>query len=130
MNSISYLQRGAAVALLAATAGIHIALVPEHLREAPYAAALFIALSAAALALAVLLLVRSDLVVWTMSYGLVVTALLAYVASRSIGLPSLDDDVGDWLGPLGIAALGVEVAAACLCSTALRGRDGRRVLEA
>jgi hypothetical protein len=103
--------------------------VPDHLREAPYAGALFIALSAAALVLAILLVVRSDLVVWTMSAGLVVSALLAYIASRSVGLPSLGDDVGGWLNPLGIAALAVETAAAFLCSTALRGGHGGRLRE-
>jgi hypothetical protein len=34
--------------LLAAVAGIHITLVPDHLREAPYAGWLFLGLSAAA----------------------------------------------------------------------------------
>jgi hypothetical protein len=114
-----------------ATAGIHIALVPDHLREAPYAGALFIALSAAALTLAIVLLVRSDLVVWTMCGALVLAAMLAYVASRSIGLPALDDDVGDWLNPLGIAALLVEMGAALMCSVvlgALRRRDLGRLL--
>jgi hypothetical protein len=122
-----YPQRLAAAALLAATAGIHIALVPDHLREAPYAGVLFIALSAAALALALVLLIRTDLVIWAMSGGLVLSAMLAYIASRSIGLPSLDDDVGDWLNPLGIAALLVEVGAALMCSGALFGlRRGDR----
>jgi hypothetical protein len=132
MDSISYLRRLSAAALLAATAGIHVALVPEHLREAPYAGVLFIALSTAALAMAILLVVRSDLVVWTMSGGLVLSALLAYIASRSIGLPSLSDDVGDWLNPLGIAALAVELAAVLQCSVvlALRRGHGRRLLEA
>jgi hypothetical protein len=117
--------------LLAATAGIHIALVPEHLREAPYAGVLFIVLSIAALSLATLLMIRGDLVVWTMSAGLVLSALMAYVASRAIGLPSLDDDVGDWLNPLGVAALLVELGAWLMCSAvllALRRRDRGRLL--
>jgi hypothetical protein len=132
MDSIAYLQRWSAAVLLAATAGIHIALVPDHLREAPYAGVLFIALSTAALVMSILLIVRSDLVVWTMSGGLVLSALLAYIASRSIGLPSLSDDVGDWLNPLGIAALAVEVTAALQCSAVLvlRRGHGRRLLEA
>jgi hypothetical protein len=126
MNSISYPQRCFAAILLTATAGIHITLVPEHLREAPYAGMLFIALSAAALTLAILLIVLSDLVVWTMSAALVLSALLAYIASRSIGLPALGDDVGDWLNPLGIAALAVEAAAVLQCATVLALRRGHR----
>jgi hypothetical protein len=132
MDSVSLHLRWSAAALLAATAGIHIALVPDHLREAPYAGALFIALSVAALMLAVLVVVRSQVVIWTMSAALVLGALLAYVASRSIGLPSLADDVGDWLNPLGVAALLVEAAAILVCSgvLALRRGHGRRLLEA
>jgi hypothetical protein len=130
MDSISYPQRWSVAVLLAATAGIHIALVPEHLREAPYAGALFIALSVAALTMAVLLALRSDLVIWMMSAALVFGAMLAYLASRSIGLPSMADDVGDWLHPLGLAALLVESAIALMCGAvlALRGRDGRGLL--
>jgi hypothetical protein len=132
MKSISYPQRCFAAMLLAATAGIHIALVPDHLREAPYAGVLFIALSASALVLAILLVFRGDLVVWTMSAALVLSALLAYIASRSIGLPSLEDDVGDWLNPLGIAALGVEAVAVLQCATVLvlRRGHGRGFLQA
>jgi hypothetical protein len=117
-------------ALLAGTAGIHIALVPEHLREAPYAGVLFIALSAAALALALALAVRGALVVWTMAGALAMSAMLAYVASRWIGLPAMDDDVGDWLNPLGVAALVVESGAVLACSAALRAlhRGDRRGL--
>jgi hypothetical protein len=131
MDSITRPQRHVVAVLLAATAGIHIALVPEHLREAPYAGVLFIVLSIAALSLATLLMIRGDLVVWTMSAGLVLSALMAYVASRAIGLPSLDDDVGDWLNPLGVAALLVELGAGLMCSAvllALRRRDRGRLL--
>jgi hypothetical protein len=131
MDSVSSHLRWSAAVLLAVTAGIHIALVPEHLREAPYAGALFIALSVAALALATLLVHRSDLVIWALSGGLVLSALISYIASRTIGLPSLADDVGDWLNPLGVAALLVEAAAVLVCSAglALRRGHGRRLLE-
>ena len=76
------------------------------------------------------LLVRSDPLIWMMSAALVFGAMLAYLASRSIGLPSLAEDVGDWLSPLGMAALLVEVAAALMCSAvlALRRRDRGRLL--
>jgi len=53
--------RWPAAAALSATAAIHMTLVPDHLREAPYAGALFIALSAAALATAIVLSATSRL---------------------------------------------------------------------
>jgi hypothetical protein len=89
--------RRPAAAALAATGCIHIALVPAHLHEAPYAGALFIALSAAALALAILLVKSNHQLAWLGAAALSLTALLAYVISRSIGLPSVADDIGDWL---------------------------------
>ncbi len=86
------------------TGSIHVALVPAHLREAPYAGALFIALAGAAVALALLLLVSDAPLVWLGATVLSIAALLAYAASRSVGLPALGDDIGDWLNPLGITA--------------------------
>ncbi len=112
-------QRSLAVTALALTAGIHIALVPAHLREAPYAGALFIALSATALAIAILLVVCNHRLVWLAGGTLSLTALLAYLVSRSVGLPLLGDDVGDWLNPLGVAAVLAETAAALICWHAL-----------
>lgn len=104
---------------LAVTAGIHIALVPAHLREAPYAGALFIALSATALVIAILLVACNHRLVWLGAGALSLTALLAYVVSRSVGLPSLADDLGDWLNPLGVAAVLCETAAVLICWHAL-----------
>jgi hypothetical protein len=36
--------------------------------------------------------------------------LLGYLLSRSIGLPGDSDDIGNWLDPLGMASMFVEVA--------------------
>ena len=108
--------RWAAIAALAATAGIHIALVPQHLREAPYAGMLFLALGMAALAIAVLL-ARSDRpLAWLGAGALSLTAVLGYLVSRSVGLPSMSDDVGDWLNPLGVAAVVCETIVAALAA--------------
>src|SRR5690242_14947110 len=104
---------------LTATACIHIALVPAHLHEAPYAGALFIALSTAALSVAILLLTSNHQLAWLGAAALSLTALLAYVISRSVGLPSLADDIGDWLNPLGVAATLSETATALTCWHAL-----------
>jgi hypothetical protein len=117
-------QRSLVVATLALTAGIHIALVPAHLREAPYAGALFIVLSATALAIAILLAACNHRLVWVGAGALSLSALLAYLVSRSVGLPLLADDVGDWLNPLGVAAVLSETAAGLICWHAL-SRGGR-----
>ncbi len=118
--------RWTAAVPLTVTAGIHIALVPSHLHEAPYAGALFITLSAAALATTFVLLTRSQPVAWLGAALLSVSALLAYTLSRSVGLPSLTDDIGDWLNPLGVVAAVSEAATLALCSYALLHARGRK----
>lgn len=112
--------RWPAAALLAQIAAIHIALIPEHLREAPYAAGLFIALSAASLAVAALILYRDDRPAWTAAGALAAGAIVAYVLSRSIGLPMMSDDIGDWLNPLGTGALCAETITVALSLLTLK----------
>ncbi len=119
LHGSTSILRWPAAACLAATAAIHMTLVPEHLREAPYAGALFIALSAAALAGALLLMAVDHELVWTGAAALCLAAILSYVLSRSVGLPSMSDDIGDWLNQLGIAAVACETAAVMTCSVVL-----------
>lgn len=119
------LLRWPLVAALAVIAGIHVSLVPEHLREAPYAGVLFIALSVAAITTAVLLAVCNHPFVGVAAAALSLAAVLGYVISRSIGLPLLGDDLGDWLNPLGDAALGCEIAVIVICVVKPPGAVGR-----
>ena len=100
--------RWPAAAALAATAAIHMTLVPEHLHEAPYAGGLFIALSVAALAAALLLSATDHELVWLCAGAISTGAIVAYFLSRSVGLPSMSDDIGDWTNPLGLAAVACE----------------------
>ena len=118
--------RWPATALLVEIAAIHISLVPQHLREAPYAGALFIALSAAALMTAALLALCDDRRVWLSASMLAGSAIVAYVASRWIGLPSLADDVGDWVNPLGIGAIVAEAITLALGFAVLFATKPRR----
>ena len=113
----SSVWRWPAAAALSATAAIHMTLVPDHLREAPYAAALFIALSAAALAIAILLSATDHELVWLAADAISLGAVAAYFLSRSVGLPSMSDDIGDWANPLGLAAVACE-ALTLACWTA------------
>jgi hypothetical protein len=47
-------------------------------------------------------------------------ALVAYFLSRSVGLPSMSDDIGDWANPLGLAAVACE-ALTLICWIASSG---------
>lgn len=65
----------------------------------------------AALAVAVALLVgagRHTLKVWALAVGVAVAPLIGFVWSRSIGMPSYTDDIGNWTEPIGVASLVVE----------------------
>jgi hypothetical protein len=118
-----------AAGALDVTAAVHLAIAPDHLHEAPYAGVLFLALAVSALVAAALLLTTSHPLVWTGANALVVSAVVSYVLSRSIGLPSLSDDVGDWLNPLGLIAVGSEAAVAVIGLRALRSAGAYRMLS-
>lgn len=108
-----------AAPLLLITAGVHVPLVPEHLEEAPYVGVLFVALAATSLVLAVLLLVADTRAVWAAAGIVALLALVAFLCSRTVGLPQLSDDIGNWSDPLGYPALLAEFLAAVVAAGVL-----------
>ena len=100
----------AAAALVGAAA--HVPVTGEHLRVATYIGVLFIVLEVALVCLAVLLVVADRPEVWAASVVVPVLAIAAYVASRSVGLPQIGDDVGRWTEPLGVVAVAAEAVMA------------------
>src|SRR5215218_3584155 len=86
--------------LLVVAAGTHIPLIREHLEEAPYVGWLFLALSVVCLGLAVAILVVDTPGVWMLSGAVCLAAVVAFLASRTVGLPQIGDDVGNWTEPL------------------------------
>jgi hypothetical protein len=114
------------VLALLATGGIHLALVPEHFEEATYAGWLFLVDAVAALALALVLLVHDRSWVWLASGLVAGVTLAAYVLSRTAGLPSLGDDIGNWTEPLSFPALAAEVAVVVIAIARLSGSASPR----
>lgn len=112
-----------AAALLLAVAGIHVPIIGQHLREAPYIGALFILLAILSTMLAVLLVTCDSAAVWLAAAAVAIAAIVAYVLSRSTGLPQIGDDIGNWFDPLGIVALTVETLAAVTAIRVLRTRS-------
>ena len=94
---------------LVVTAGTHIPLIGDHLHEAPYVGWLFIVLSVAALALAFVLTIADTPAVWALSGAVCLAAVIAFVASRTVGLPQIGDDVGNWTEALSYPALVAEL---------------------
>jgi hypothetical protein len=126
-SSLPYAQWLTA-ACLAIAAGVHIAIAPEHLHEAPYAGVLFLLLATAALASAGVLLTTNHPLAWASAAALSLAALVAYALSRSVGLPMLGDDVGDWVNPLGLVAVASETAVLLIAAHAQMSSGRYRIV--
>ena len=111
--------RWSASVFLLANAAIHFYLAPMHLMEAPYIGVLFIALSSACIVLAVLLTFLDNGAVWAAAGALSLVATIAFLTSRTVGLPQLDDDIGNWTEPLGYLNLVVEILTITVALAAL-----------
>ena len=116
------IARGVAAIGLAGTALIHLLDLPGQLSETPYIFFLFLALMIASVALAGLLIGTGDERVWAAATVLPALAIVAYVLSRTSGLPQFTDDIGNWSDPLGMASLFVEGSVVALGSTVLYAR--------
>jgi predicted membrane channel-forming protein YqfA (hemolysin III family) len=106
--------------LLLVAATTHIPLIKEHLDEAPYIGVLFILLSVVCIVLAVVILVVDNPGVWLISGAVCLAAVVAFLASRTVGLPQIGDDVGNWTEPLGLPAVASEALMALLAWVHLR----------
>ena len=95
---------------LLAIAVVHLIDGPGSLNDQFYVGALQLALAVACVPLAALLLTRPVGLFWHASGALCTAALLAYVASRTIGLPGSTDDIGHWFQSLGLLNVVFEAA--------------------
>jgi hypothetical protein len=111
---------------LAVSAGVHAGLVPEHLREAPQIGVSFALATALLLAVAAAVAIRpDDRRAFRAAQGLIAGLLVAYLASRTVGIPVLHAEV-EHVDALGVFTKAVEVLA-LLCALRLgRTPGGRR----
>ncbi|MGH3472776.1 MAG: hypothetical protein ACRDPG_12145 [Nocardioidaceae bacterium] len=110
-------------AALAIAAGMaHVPVTPAHLQEAPYIGVLFILLTVACVLLATALLISDVPLVWLSLGGVCLLAVIGYAVSRTIGLPMMADDIGNWGEPLGIVSIATETLVVMLAAVTLRQR--------
>ncbi len=83
----------------------HLPVIEQHLSEAPYIGVGFVLLAIAGIVLGTLLLVADTPAVWVSTLVVAALALVGYFLSRTIGLPQIGDDIGNWGEPLGIVAI-------------------------
>jgi hypothetical protein len=90
-------------------AAAHVPVAAPHLAEAPYIGIGFVLLVIAGVYLAVRLLLAPGELVWAATGLVGAAAVLGYVASRTVGLPQIGDDVGAWWDALGLTAVCCEL---------------------
>ncbi|MDQ3717327.1 MAG: hypothetical protein M3381_15155 [Actinomycetota bacterium] len=108
------LRRLAALAIIVA-AIVHIPVTPEHFEHAPYIGVLFVAFTIACIVLAAGLLFTANFAVAVAAAVVCAEAIVAYVLTRVVALPMLTHDVGNWLEPLGVAAIISEAIVVATC---------------
>lgn len=102
----------------------HIPVTPVHLHQAPYIGVSFIVFTVLSLVGAAALSRTESPLVWRALLALNSGAIAIYVLSRSVALPQIGDDAGNWLEPLGVVAVAAE---AIVCVTAIAAlTTGRR----
>jgi hypothetical protein len=116
------LLRLVAVVGLAVTAAVHVPVAADHVGAARYLLLSFDVMVVVSAGLAALLTVRPTRPAAAAAMALALAAIAAYVASRTVGLPLEDDDVGDWTNALGLVALGAETAVVLSAALLLRRR--------
>ncbi len=92
----------------AAMAVSHIPVIQEHLSEAPYIGIGFLLITITGLVLMQLLLTRDTRTTWVAALVVSALSLLGYLASRTVGLPQITEDIGNWAEPLGPVAIVAE----------------------
>ena len=106
--------RSVAVVGLAGVALIHVLDAHDTFVATPYKGWLYVGLIVGSLTAAGALVRRSDPRAWAGAAALSVGAILAFVYSRTVGMPASADDIGNWTEPLGLASLFVEAAVAAV----------------
>lgn len=86
-------------------AAAHVPVMQEHLSEAPYIGVGFVLLTVAGFLLGFLLLTADTPSTWDLTRVVSALAPAGYILSRTVGLPQIQDDIGNWAEPLGIVSM-------------------------
>jgi hypothetical protein len=114
------MARATAVVGLLSVAIVHILDLHGTLEETPLVGYGYFVLIAVSLAAAALLMTVVDQRLWALVGVIAASALLAYVLSRTTGIPGDSDDVGNWNCALGTTAISTEAAVVLLAGWRMR----------
>jgi len=105
MTTRSSAVKWLAIAAILGTGAIHALEAQDAFGDAAYKGVLFAANGAGALVAAFGLYRNRRALGWLLGLLVAGGALLAYVASRTVGLPMLPAEPDEWLEPMGVASL-------------------------
>jgi hypothetical protein len=127
-TSNDIITRGTAIVGLLGIAVIHAVQVPDGFDDMWYIGILFTAATVASLVLAAAITQTSDARVIELAGGLAALIMIAFVLSRTSGLPSYTDYKGVWDDAQGMASLALEGLLVCVtgASLALRAQTSSR----
>jgi hypothetical protein len=114
--------RAAGVVGLAGIGLIHLLDLPSKMEETPYLGWMYIGLIVGAVLCALDLVRSGSDRTWLAGGLLAVGALTGYTLTRTVGLPNATGDIGNWLEPLGLASLFVELTFVALSGYVLGAR--------
>lgn len=106
--------RAVGVMLLLGIALIHLIDALNQYAEHKYVFVLYMLLMAGSLAVSMFLLRTDSRLAWILVTLIAGLTLIGFVLSRTTGLPNFDDDIGNWIEPLGVSSLFVEGVAVLL----------------
>jgi hypothetical protein len=98
-------MKSLAIAAIVGAGFIHVVEAQDAFGEATYKGLLFVANGAGALAAAIGIYRDQRTLGWLLGVLVAGGAIIAYVASRTIGLPGLPAEPDAWFEPMGVAAL-------------------------
>ena len=105
MTSASPVMKWLAIVAILGAGLIHVVEAPDAFGEATYKGLLFVGNGAGALLAAIGIYRNQRALGWLLGVFVTGGAILAYVASRTIGLPGLPAEPDAWLEPMGVASL-------------------------
>jgi hypothetical protein len=114
------LTRAVGVLGLLGVSLIHLIDLPGKFHEVPYLGVAYLALIVATLATAAVLVRHDSRRAWVAALVLAGATFAGYALSRTTGLPSATDDVGNWFEALGLASLFVEACVVVVSAYALQ----------
>jgi len=105
MTSPSPVVKWLAIAAILGTGLIHVLEAQDAFGEATYKGLLFLGNGAGALVAAIGIFRNQRALGWLLGVLVAGGAIIAYAASRTIGLPGLPAEPDAWLEPMGVASL-------------------------